>query len=1095
MTIPTLTQDLFQKLQKTPDIAEQKALLDAADLDILSPLSTLLAEEVDALKHDEPPQAAQMADLLLYLASLSANPHLRALAQRAKGEVALFGQHDYAAAHDAYTEAHVCYEQHEADLELAEVEARLVCTLALEGCRDDAQRRFQSQQALFERHQVLMPLAQELKKEGDRQTQKATGIPRATQFAKVILYLADLASDDFLEALGLRAEGNVHLYSHDYEVAVNCYSKAAQLYRRHEAELEAAWAEVGSVGAFAQWGRYAEVEAVYERISEVFRRYEQWLPLARVTGNLTLMYSRLGQDVKALELANQARELFRQLGSEGEHSLPRIENNRAISLRNLGRFKESIQASQIACEINLKLGQDAEAARALQSMAFTNFLLGHYNKALQLYEQVRNTFLTGGRKRDALMADLEATDCLLQLRRFNRVLEKCTETQVEFSEFGVQYGLAQSYMTQAVAYASKHPAEYNKAQQAVSQARAIFESQDNRVWVAMSDLQAARILSLQGQDAEGLTLAQRCAGVFRKHALPINEAHAWLTAARAALKLKWHNLAYRLLLDASRIIQEQPERHVPFLDYQIHYLLGTLAQTQAEYERASAEYQKAIDNLELLRGRVMVEFTAGFLKDKESVYEELVSLYLNHLRDLSSAWNYAERAKSRALIDLLAHRIDLTIHARSPEDEPLVQELMALRAERSRLYRRLQEMRRTRESHLKDSLEREQQAEANDTLPAEQELLRLEQQLEEKWNGLLQRNADYERDVSLSVVSLPRVQGYLEPEECLIEYFIANGQVFAFLITHNSIDVQPLAPLSKVKRSLKRLEMNLKAVPSTKLTRIPALTTHAKGLLHHLYRLLMQPLAKSIKPYSRLVIVPHGILHALPFHALYDKEGQAYLLEQYEISYLPSASVLHYCQPDEQMGEGALILAHTQGGTLPAREREGHLIQQLTKGTYLLDQEATLSHFHQQAPTCRILHLATHGQFKADNPLFSGLALEDGELTTFDIFNSRLSASLVVLSACETARAKLGGGDELLGLSRAFLYAGATSLVVSQWKVEDQSTEQLMGAFYQYLMAGSTKAEALRKAQQQFIQQKKETIYAHPFFWSAFFLMGDAGEL
>jgi CHAT domain-containing protein len=1093
MTIPTLTKKLFQKIQDTPDYAEQKALLDAADLVILSPLSTLLAEEVDTLKHDEPPQAAQMADLLLYLASLSANPHLRALALRAKGEVALFGQHDYAAAHDAYTEAHVCYEQDEADLELAEVEARLVCTLALEGCWDDAQRRFQSQQALLERHQVLMPLAEELKKEGDKQTQKATGIPRATQFAKLILYLADLASDDFLEALGLRAEGNVHLFSHQHQEAVDCYDKAAQLYRRHEAELEAAWAEIGAVSSLAHLGRLAEAEAVYERISQVFRGHKQLFPLAAVTGNLTIMYKDLGKDVEALHLAEQARALFYQLGSEGESSIPRIENNRAISLRNLGRFEESIQASQIAVEINMTLGQTAEAARALQNMAFTYFLLGHYNQALQLYEEVRKSFLSGGRERDALIADLEAIDCLLQLRRFNNVLEKCAEVQDH--GFGLQMNLAQSYLHQATAYTSKYPAEYDKALQAVSQARAIFEKQGNQVWMAMSDLQVATIFSLQGKDAESLTLAQSCAGIFRDHALPVNEAQAWLTAARVALKLKWHDLAYRLLLDASNIIAVQPKHTLPFLDYQIHHLLGRLAQRQAKYQQAEAEYRKAIENLELLRGRVMVELTAGFLEDKQSVYEELVTLYLKQLKDYPKAWTYAERAKSRALIDLLVHRIDLTIRARSPEDEPLVQELMALRAERSRLYRRLQERRRMRESTFNESVEREQQAGANDTLSAEQELLGLEQQLEEKWNGLLQRNADYERDVSLSVVSLERVQAYLEPECCLIEYFIAHGQVFAFLITHNSIDVQPLAPLSKVKRWLKLLEMNLKAVPSTKLSRIPALTTRAKGLLHHLYRLLMQPLAKSIKSYRRLVIVPHGILHALPFHALYDKEGQAYLLEQYELSYLPSASLLHYCQPDEQVGAGTLILAHTQGGTLPGREREGRLIQELTKGAYLLDEEATLKHFHQQAPTCRILHLATHGQFKADNPLFSGLALEDGELTTLDIFNSRLSASLVVLSACETARAKLGGGDELLGLSRAFLYAGATSLVVSQWKVEDQSTEQLMGAFYQHLMAGSTKAEALRKAQQQFIQQKKETIYTHPFFWSAFFLMGDAGEL
>jgi len=1087
MNSPKLTQKLLQELRNTAQIEEQKRVLDTCESAILGPLADALSEEIDALKHDEPEQAAQFADLLLYLAERTENDLHRALGLRVKGDLSLFGQHEYAAALDSYTQASQIYQDQDSEEGTAEVEARIVCVLALEERDDEAQARFESHQTLFERHQVLLPLAQELKKQADRQTQKANGIPRAAQFANLILTLADLAQDDFLQALGLRAEGNVHLFSHEYQEAVDCYTRAAQIYRRNNAELEAAWAEIGSVGAFAQSGHFAEAEAVYERISEVFRRHEQWLPLAAVTGNLTIMYKDLGKDLEALHLADQARALFHQLGSQGESSRPRIENNRAISLRNLGRFEESIQASQIASDLNMKLGQTAEAARALQNMAFTYFLLGHYNQTLQLYEQARNTFLAGGRKRDALIADLEAIDCLLQLRRFNNVLEKCAVVQVQFSDSAAQTYLAQSYLHQATAYASKHPAEYDKALEAVTQARAIFEAQDNHVWVARCDLQLATVLSLQGQDAESLRLAQSCAGLFRQHALPINEAHAWLTAARAALRLEWHDLAYRLLFDASSIIQEQPEHRVPFLAYQIHYLLGRLAQTQANYQRAEAEYREAIHNLELLRGRVMVEFTAGFLEDKQSVYEDLVSLYLNHLKDLPTAWTYAERAKSRALIDLLAHRIDLTIRSRSPEDDQLVQELIDLRAERSRLYRRLQESRReaVREGNIKASVERGQEAEA--------EILALEQKIEEKWNALLQRNADYERDVSLSVVSLQRVQSYLAAETCLLEYFIAHGELFAFTITQNNIEVQSLGRLSKVKRWLKLFEMNLQAVASTNPTRIATLTARARGLLHNLYRLLIQPLAYKLNEYARLLIVPHGMLHALPFHALYD--GQTYLLERYEISYLPSASVLPYSRQSEPTGEGALILAHTQGGTLPGREREGRLIKQLTKGEFLLDKKATLAHFHQHAPACQILHLATHGQFKADNPLFSGLALEDGELTTLDIFNSRLCASLVVLSACETARAKLGGGDELLGLSRAFLYAGATSLVVSQWKVEDESTEQLMGAFYRHLMAGCSKAEALRNAQQQFIQQKKGTIYAHPFFWSAFFLMGDAGQL
>ncbi|MBN2004702.1 MAG: CHAT domain-containing protein [Anaerolineae bacterium] len=141
---------------------------------------------------------------------------------------------------------------------------------------------------------------------------------------------------------------------------------------------------------------------------------------------------------------------------------------------------------------------------------------------------------------------------------------------------------------------------------------------------------------------------------------------------------------------------------------------------------------------------------------------------------------------------------------------------------------------------------------------------------------------------------------------------------------------------------------------------------------------------------------------------------------------------------------------------------------------------------------------ASHGEFRADNPLFSSIALADGWLTTLDIFNLRLSASLVTLSGCQTGRSVIGGGDELLGLMRAFLYAGAASLVISLWSIEDRSTAQLTKAFYRHLVNGQTKAAALRQAQLQFLQpddQNGHAIFHHPYFWAPFCLVGDPGLL
>jgi CHAT domain-containing protein len=185
-------------------------------------------------------------------------------------------------------------------------------------------------------------------------------------------------------------------------------------------------------------------------------------------------------------------------------------------------------------------------------------------------------------------------------------------------------------------------------------------------------------------------------------------------------------------------------------------------------------------------------------------------------------------------------------------------------------------------------------------------------------------------------------------------------------------------------------------------------------------------------------------------------------------------------------------MGYSNGGQLPYAADEARQIAALFGDQALEGTRATLAEFYRIAPECQTIHLATHGDFRADNPLFSGLSLADGWLTTMDIFNLHLKASLVTLSACQTGRNVVGGGDELLGLMRAFLSAGAASVVLSLWAVEDRSTAQLMESFYRHLSEGYGKGQALRMAQVEILRQERE---GHPYRWAAFNLAGDAGSL
>jgi CHAT domain-containing protein len=287
-------------------------------------------------------------------------------------------------------------------------------------------------------------------------------------------------------------------------------------------------------------------------------------------------------------------------------------------------------------------------------------------------------------------------------------------------------------------------------------------------------------------------------------------------------------------------------------------------------------------------------------------------------------------------------------------------------------------------------------------------------------------------------------------------------------------------------------------VPRGTLKQAAHQAANAQGLLQRLHDLLVGPLRAVLHPYSKLIFVPHGSLHYLPFQALWD--GTSFLLERHEISYLPGASMLRYCLEADPVDAGVLSLGYSYGGRLPYALQEAQTIAEILGDGVLLEEGATLAQLRAAASGCQIIHMATHGEFRPDNALFSGLALADGWLTTLDIFDLQLNASMVTLSACRTGQSVVAEGDELMGLMRAFLSAGAASVVLGLWTVEDRSAAQLMERFYRKLAAGWSKGAALRQAQLQLIAGRNsdddvEVAYAHPYFWAPFFLVGESGPL
>jgi CHAT domain-containing protein len=284
--------------------------------------------------------------------------------------------------------------------------------------------------------------------------------------------------------------------------------------------------------------------------------------------------------------------------------------------------------------------------------------------------------------------------------------------------------------------------------------------------------------------------------------------------------------------------------------------------------------------------------------------------------------------------------------------------------------------------------------------------------------------------------------------------------------------------------------------------------------LHRLYEQVFAPVAPYLKLDHELIIVRDDALNYLPFGMLVPEtkgDRPQFLIERYPISYVDSASLLDAAlwaerKPRGRPGLDLLALGSPDfGGKLPPLPHTEGEVQNIRphfkRAIVRTGSAATEAAFKSEAGRARLLHIATHGTLDAETVWHSKIEFalapaidqkgEDGHLYTYEIFNLDLVADLVVLSACQSGLGKLRPGEGLVGMSRAFLYAGAPSLVATLWSIPDTATSELMGKFYSYLMQGMNKRRALQRAQADLIQDG----YTDPFYWAAFILIGDSSQI
>lgn len=839
--------------------------------------------------------------------------------------------------------------------------------------------------------------------------------------------------DALAEARSLRQQGR-------HEDALLAFARAVQEATDAGETLRAAQVRIGEIDSLGMLGRYDEAIALAQTLQPQLPPRDA----ARVLGNLGSLHLRRDQYADALACYDKASAL---------DSDPRLQAglavNAGIALTYLGRADEAEGRYALARECYETLGSAFDAAVVTTNLGFLSVSAGRYARALALLTEAKETFQQEAAEHEQARAAIDLAETYRALNLLPEALAHYESARAIFDQLPLDYDRARGALGQAAVFAQQ--GRNDDAEARLTEAEALFVAQGNAVQQAHVQLLRALLRQRQGRTDEARHAAEAAREGFTAAQLP-----GWVAEAQLVLGAGLEEVVSLARTTGRVWLESRAER-----------ALGLQAPDRTQ---ALEHLRRSVSALESLRaGIAPEELHVAFLSDKEAVYGELASLLLQGVpteSELAEALTVTERSRSRLLLERV-----LAVATQLPSSPALE----TLRAELSRAYR---------ETLPQDPSEPQRHGLVARDLS----------QLESAYAQAL-RQSELSQLLPQSIFQstlpdLASLQAALAPDETLLVYGRFGQSLGAFVLERERLSAVPhLTSLTELQHAARRFRYHLQKMagaPSLRPLLAPALKTELDAVLGQLYDLSFRPLAEKIRT-ERLIVVPTGPLHGLPLAALHD--GSDYLLDRHELVVTPSAAVWHTLSQrkiSSTLRTGpALLVSLPSVGTEQAQAEVEAITPCLTGVTTLVGSAATLEAVQAASAGKAILHLATHALFRQDNPLFSGLQLADGWLLARDLYGLRLDADLVTLSACQTAVAQIGAGEEPFGLVRGFLAAGAQRVAASLWPADDAATATLMADFYERLAEGRSPAGALRMAQQALQAQRP-----HPYYWAAFCLLG-----
>ena len=872
-------------------------------------------------------------------------------------------------------------------------------------------------------------------------------------------------------ALGLRAKANALYACGNNAAAVEHHEKAVGLYEELRIEKEAARTLSSSIQPLILLGEYDKALKAAARAREIFTRLNDTWRLARLDINLGNVFHRQDRFEEAISQYERAYQAL--LPYKDAEGIAVVLSNMAMCLISLNDFPRSLDCYQKAREACERYGMPLLRDQADYNIAYLYYFRGEYSRAIEMLFAARRTCEISGDAYHLALCHLDLSEIYLELNLSEEAREMAREGFLRFEKLGMGYEAAKTLANEATAYGQQ--GKTVQALERFTKARAMFAAEKNLVWPWLLDLYQGLLLFHEGRYFEARRLCSGAAAFFDQSALHGKAALAHLLLARIALQVGELPAAQSETDAAISIISGL---QAPVLAYQTHFLRGQLAQSRGDRPAALASYQEARKSLEALRSRLHAEeLKISFVKNRLQVYEALVDLYLSGDASESSAteaFSCIEAAKSRSMTEMI-FQSGQSLPLGDAGQSELVRRIRDLREELNWYYHRIElEQLRPEETSAKRLEQLRQKA-----LSHENELLRTLRELpaHERENATLEAPADF---------TLEKLQSALPADAALIEYYSTGDRLVAALVTRNSIQITPITVFSRVIHFLNLLRFQLSKfrMGSSYTQRFAEpLLQATQSHLEALYVELIAPLRPHLQA-KHLIFVPHGPLHFLPFHAL--KIGDSFLCDAHTVSYAPSATVFALCQEKPTSTMGASLVMGIPDDRAP------HILPEVQSVAAILPQsnlflggQATADVLKKKGSQSTLLHIATHGTYRQDNPMFSGIRLGDGYLNLYDLYQMRLSVGHVTLSGCATGMNFVAAGDELLGLQRGLFCAGASSLLLSLWDVHDRSTADLMQYFYKGYTETGDMAASLQSAMKQLREQNP-----HPYFWAPFVLVG-----